>query len=271
MTNPLSIVWILCSTGNSATDLLQECRRACVVSTCLPSRAPATIAAGAPTVVIFDYGDPAAVDLHLPQWVKRHHPSLPILMLTDTHSADLAAWAKRARLWNYLVKPVPLRELRTYLQQLANLPSPREPAAREVLRPATIPPVAHGDADRHGDERVLQRIVEGIRRDGTTGLSVAQMARSSGMSRFTFSRSFRSNFGMSYRDFMMRQRLEKACKMLELPGSSVAGAALAAGFTDASYFARVFRRHMLKSPREYAQAATRSRDPRVENPTSKNI
>jgi AraC-like DNA-binding protein len=216
-------------------------------------------------VVIFDYGDPLAADLRLLQSVKRHHPSLPILMLTDTHSADLAVWAMRVRVWNYLVKPVPLRELRTNLQQLANLPSRRETGAREVLHPATILPIAYRrDADRHGDETVLQRIVEDIRRDCTTGLSVAQLARSSGMSRFSFSRLFHSNFGISYRDFMMRQRLEKACQMLELPGSSVTGAALAAGFSDASYFARVFRRHMLKSPKEYAQAATRSQDHRIQ-------
>jgi AraC-like DNA-binding protein len=270
VTNPLSIVWISCSTSSSAADLLQECRRSCVVSVCLPSRALATIAAAAATVVIFDYGDPAGADLHLPQWVKRHHPSLPILMLTDTHSADLAAWAMRARVWNYLVKPVPLRELKTNLQQLANLPSRRGPGALEVL-PGTILPIAYRDADRHGDKTVLQCVVEGIRRDCTTGLSVAQLAQSSGMSRFSFSRSFRSNFGISYRDFIMRQRLEKACKMLELPGSSVTGAALAAGFTDASYFARVFRRHMLKSPTEYVQAATRSQDHRLKNPTSKDI
>jgi AraC-like DNA-binding protein len=271
VTNPLSIVWVSCSTSSSAADLLQECRRSCVVSACLPSSVPATIAAGAATVVIFDYGDPAAADLHLPQWVKRHHPSLPILMLTDTHSADLAAWAMRVRVWDYLVKPVPLRELKTNLQQLANLPSRRAPGALEVLRQATMLPIAYRDAERHGDKTVLQCIVDGIRRDCTTGLSVAQLAQSSGMSRFSFSRSFRSNFGISYRDFMMRQRLEKACKMLELPGSSVTGAALAAGFTDASYFARVFRRHMLKSPTEYAQAATRSQDHRLKNPTSKDI
>jgi AraC-like DNA-binding protein len=272
VTNSLSIVWISCSTSSSAADLLQECRRSCVVSVCLPSRAPATLAAGTATMVIFDYGDPAAADLHLPQWVKRHHPSLPILMLTDTHSADLAAWAMRARVWNYLVKPVPLRELKTNLQQLANLPSRREPPGDlEVVLPATILPIAYRDADRHGDKTVLQCVVEGIRRDCTTGLSVAQLAQSSGMSRFSFSRSFRSNFGISYRDFIMRQRLEKACKMLELPGSSVTGAALAAGFTDASYFARVFRRHMLKSPTEYAQAATRSQDHRLKNSTSKDI
>ncbi len=267
----LNIVWISCSAGNSATELLQECQRACVVSTCLPSRALSTIGAGPTTVVIFDYGDPIAADLHLLQSVKRHHPSLPILMLTDTHSADLAVWAMRVRVWNYLVKPVPLRELKTNLQQLANLPCRREAGTREVLHPATILPIAYSDADCRGDKTLLQRIVDDVRRDCATGLSVAQLAQSSGMSRFCFSRLFRSNFGISYRAFMMRQRLEKACKMLELPGSSVTGAALASGFSDASYFARVFRRHMRKSPKEYAQAATRSQDRRLKNPSAKVI
>ncbi len=272
MTKTLSIVWISCSAGNSAAELLQECQRACVVSTCLPSRALATIAAGATTVVIFDYGDPLAADLHLLQSVKRQHPSLPILMLTDTHSADLAVWAMRARVWNYLVKPVPLRELKTNLEQLAKLPSRRDTGTREVLRPATMLPIAYREADRHGDKTVLQRIVEDVRRDCTTGRSVAQLARSSGMSRFSFSRLFRSTFGISYRDFMMRQRLEKACKMLELRGSSVTNAALAAGFSDASYFARVFRRHMRTSPKEYAQAAaTLSQDHGLKNPCAQDI
>jgi AraC-like DNA-binding protein len=59
--------------------------------------------------------------------------------------------------------------------------------------------------------------------------------------------------------------------MLELPGSSVTGAALAAGFSDASYFARVFRRHMRKSPKEYAQAATRSQDHQLKILGAKDI
>jgi len=75
------------------------------------------------------------------------------------------------------------------------------------------------------------------------------------MSRFSFSRLFRSSFGCSFRDYVMRLRMETACKMLEGPHPSVTHVALAAGFTDASYFARIFRRHMRRSPIEYAQVA----------------
>ena len=251
----LSIVWISCSSGNSAAELLKECERACGVRTCVPSGALATLAAASPTVVIFDYGDPNAADLHLLQSVKRHHPALPILMLTDTHSEELAVWAMRARVWNYLVKPVPLRELKTNLQQLAKLPPRQDRGSREVLRPATTLPTSNRDADPHGALTVLQRIVEDIRRDSSSSPGAAHLARTCGMSRFTFSRTFRENFGITYRDFMMRKRLESACKMLEHPDSSVTSVAHAAGFADASYFARVFKRHIRKSPREFARTA----------------
>jgi AraC-like DNA-binding protein/CheY-like chemotaxis protein len=251
----ISIVWISCCSGNSAAELLKECQRAYSVRTCVPSGAFAALTGASPTVVIFDYGDPNAADLYLLQSVKRLHPALPILMLTDTHSEELAVWAMRARVWNYLVKPVPLRELKTNLQQLAKLPPRQDRGSREMLRPATTLPAQDRDADPHDTRGVLERIVEDIRRDSSSSTGVAHLARTCGMSRFTFSRTFRENFGISYRDFMMRKRLEKACKMLEQPDSTVTSVAHAVGFEDASYFARVFRRHIRKSPREYARTA----------------
>lgn len=251
----LSIVWISCSPGNSATELLKECERACVVRKCVPSRALATLTGAPPTVAIFDYGDPNAADLHLLQSVKRQHPALPILMLTDTHSEELAVWAMRTRVWNYLVKPLPLRELKTNLEQLAKLPPRLDRDRREILRPATILPTQNREADPHGGRAVLQRIVDDIRSDSSPGPGAAHLARTCGMSRYTFSRTFRENFGITYRDFVMRKRLETACKMLEQPGSSVTSVAHSVGFADASYFARVFKRHIHKSPKEFARGA----------------
>jgi len=209
-------------------------------------------------VVIFDYGDPAAADLHLLQSVKRQHPSLPILMLTDTHSADLAVWAMRARVWNYLVKPVPLRELKSNLEQLAKIALRREGVGRQIERPGAMLPLASTEQTSGSTEKaVMQRIIENLRRDHTTRLSVSQLAHECGMSRFSFSRLFRNSFGCSCREYVMRLRIETACKMLEAPHPSVTQIAITAGFTDASYFARMFRRHMRKSPIEYAQVASK--------------
>ena len=221
--------------------------------------------------MVFDFQDPVSADLQLLQSVKRVHPSVPILMFTEQHSEELAVWAFRARVWNYLVKPVPLRELKANLEQLAGLSTRREPTARKMERPATILPSADSQPNIDSDRAVMQRMVENIRRDHTTRLSVAQLARDCGMSRFSFSRLFHRSFGCSCRDYVMRLRIQTACKMLAGPDASVTEVAVAAGFSDASYFARMFRRYMGESPTDYAEselAQVRSQTPPVATPSS---
>jgi YesN/AraC family two-component response regulator len=209
-----------------------------------------------PDIVVFEFDNPIAEQLQLLQSVKRLYPSTPILMITSTHSEDLAIWAFRTRVWNYLVKPVPLRELKSNLDQLAKISRHRAVERRQMERPGTMMPSAPGaQLHDHTQSSVMQRIIENVRRDHTTRLSVAQLARDCGMSRFSFSRLFRSSFGCSFREYVMRLRMETACKMLEAPHPSVTHVAIAAGFTDASYFARIFRRYMRKTPVEYAQEA----------------
>jgi YesN/AraC family two-component response regulator len=214
------------------------------------------VAAGKPDIIVFEFDNPVAEELRLLQVVKRQHPGIPILLITSAHNEELAIWALRARVWNYLVKPVPLRELKSNVDQLAKISRRREGSGRQIERPGTMmPSTATLQLPGRLPPSVMQRIVENIRRDHTTRLSVAELARDCGMSRFSFARFFRSNFGCSCREYVMRLRIETACKMLGEPNPSVTHVAIAAGFTDASYFARIFRRRMRKSPIEYARVA----------------
>jgi len=251
----LRVLWISSASNGAAVELLQECKRLCEVRTCLPARALAALPRTQPEAVIFDFQDPVAAELQVLQSVKRLYPSVPIVMITEGHSEELAVWAFRTRVWNYLVKPVPLRELQTNLQQIAKVLGHREPGAREIQRPGTMMPRAPLQAADEGEAAVMRRIIENIRRDHTTKIRVSELARACHMSRYSFSRLFHRTFGCSFRDYVMRQRIATACKMLEASDSTVTDIAIASGFSDASYFARMFRRHMRKSPKEYARQA----------------
>lgn len=259
MVSSLRVLWVSCFSNSFAVELLEECRRLCSVSTCGSNRALVALGKTQPNAVVFDFQDPAAADLQLLQSIKRLYPSVPILMFTETHSEELAVWAFRARVWNYMVKPVPLRELKANLQQLARISQQREPTARKLERPATIMPPPESQTPVDSERAVMQRIVENLRRDHTSRLRIAQLARACGMSRFSFSRLFRRSFGCSCREYVMRLRIETACKMLAEPNGSITRIAIAAGFTDASYFARMFRRYMRQSPTEYAHSTSGSR------------
>jgi AraC-like DNA-binding protein len=259
VTLALRVQWISCASSSSAAELLEECKRLCTVSRCSPAQALKVLARAAPDAVVFDFGDPAAADLQTLQSVKRQYPGVPILMITESHSEELAVWAFRARVWNYMVKPVPLRELKANLLQLAKVTRRREPVARQIERPGSMLPPPHVPQDLQTDETVMQRIIENIRRDHTTRLRTEALARACRMSRFSFSRLFRRTFGCSCREYVMRLRIETACRMLEAPHSSITSVAIAAGFTDASYFARMFRRHLGSSPKEYTLMSAEAR------------
>lgn len=257
MTTALRAQWILCTSNGSPAELLEQCKRLCHVTVCDSRNALTAISKTNPDIIVFEFDEPVAEQLHLLQSVKRLHPRVPILMITSTHSEELAVWAFRARVWNYLVKPVPLRELKSNLEQLAKVSRRREAVGRQIERPgAMLPQTSNEQAADHSGRAVMQRIIENLRRDHTARLSISQLARECGMSRFSFSRLFRSSFGCSCREYVMRLRIETACKMLKAPHPSVTHVATTAGFTDASYFARIFRRHMNKSPIEYAQLAS---------------
>jgi AraC-like DNA-binding protein len=260
VTLALRVQWISCgSTNSSAAELFEECKRLCPVSRCSPARALNVLARAAPDAVVFDFGDPAPADLQTLQSVRRQYPGVPILMITESHSEELAVWAFRVRVWNYMVKPVPLRELKANLLQLAKVTRRREPVARRIERPGSMLPAPHVPQDSQTEEAVMQRIIENIRRDHTTRLRTAALARACHMSRFSFSRLFRRTFGCSCREYVMRLRIDTACKMLEAPHSSITSVAIAAGFTDASYFARMFRRHLGSSPKEYTLMSAEAR------------
>lgn len=256
--------WISCASSGTTAELLDECRYHCHVSECLPAYALRVLARAPPDVVVFDFGDPAPTDLQLLQSIKRQYPSVPILMITEPHSEELAVWAFRARVWNYLVKPVPFRELKVNLQQLAKVTQHREPLGRQMERPGAMLPARLLPPEPESEQGVLQRIIANVHRDHTTRLRIAELARDCHMSRFSFSRLFRRTFGCSCREYLMRLRIETACRMLAAPHRSITSVAITAGFTDASYFSRMFRQHMNSSPKEYILMSAKARQQKQE-------
>ena len=59
----------------------------------------------------FEYDSPDASRLEALTETRRRYQSLPVVIVTEQHSEDLAAWAFQSCVWDYLVKPLPVRRL----------------------------------------------------------------------------------------------------------------------------------------------------------------
>ncbi len=71
------------------------------------------------------------------------------------------------------------------------------------------------------------------------------------MSRPTFARQFKHHSGHTFSEFLNRMRLQTACRELTDSDRSVLDIALSCGFTQISFFNRLFRRLMKCSPTEF--------------------
>jgi AraC-like DNA-binding protein len=75
------------------------------------------------------------------------------------------------------------------------------------------------------------------------------------MTSFAFSRSFHATFGITFREYLTRVRITEARRLLTEGGHSITDVAVATGFTDGSYFARMFRRYTGVLPSQYRGGA----------------
>ena len=89
--------------------------------------------------------------------------------------------------------------------------------------------------------RSLRRALTYIREHSRTPLRVADAAAAAGMSTSHFSRVFREEIGETFVFYVNRVRCEEAVALLRQTDLSVQEIAHRVGFSDHSYFSKVFR------------------------------
>jgi len=97
----------------------------------------------------------------------------------------------------------------------------------------------------------LRRIKEFVDARIEDELTLCEMAQAVELSTAYFSRMFRKSTGETPHQFLLRQRLERAEKMLRSADGRVMDVAVACGFKSQQHFAQVFRHVYGVSPTEY--------------------
>ena len=189
----------------------------------------------------FDYPDQTR--LQVVPMLRRMAPELPLLMFTEYHSEALAVWAFRSGVWDYRVKPISRQILARSIELvLANVrlqkqdrpPGPQLPAdlieaAGHLQRPPSI-------------SRKTGMAVAYIARYFDQDLKRGALADLCHVSPSEFSHAFRREQGTTFEHFLLEYRVAKARDFLAEPHMAISQVAYSAGFSDASYFSRVFRR-----------------------------
>ena len=174
-----------------------------------------------PAIICFEYDFPDTKGLEALNQTKRDYPGIPILMLTEHHSESLAVWALRARVWDYLVKPITTDELLHPINMLFALRGKNQnEAPRQIVSlKQSVPEEAIVKQDRIKLAVTKARLY--IDTHYPKKITACEVSHICGMSLSHFSRAFKENCGKTFSEYVMETRVQKATVLLKRPYTSV--------------------------------------------------
>jgi AraC-like DNA-binding protein len=222
----------------------------------------------APAFVCFEFeacgesGESDARGIESLTRVRNEHPTLPVLVIAGPGSMIVALWALRLRVWDLLIKPVAHDELSQRILALASMIPAAQSGIRHVVEPAStsLPHTAVAPSVLRRTSPAVAYVAAHF--DRKIGLEdVAGLCQ---LSPWQFCRAFRKEHAMSFGQYLLHFRMERACERLALPDALVKQVAYAVGFNDVSYFTRSFRREFGVCPSAYQLTARPHLEPRAE-------
>lgn len=100
----------------------------------------------------------------------------------------------------------------------------------------------------------LNQAIEYIQAHLGENLSLSDIANELGMSQYYFCHLFKRSTGMTPHQFLIRQRVEQAKRLLKQPERTVTSIALDCGFANQSHFAKCFRQFTGINPNQFRKS-----------------
>jgi len=196
-------------------------------------------------LVLVDYVLPTGSGLELLQITKRRWPWLPVVIFTGFGSEEVAVQALRWGASDYLRKPIQLDAL---LQIVGALTTRSESA------PGSGKTRGKGQGEARAVHPNIERALIFMRAHFAKAITLTDVAREAGLSRFHFCRLFHHETSVKFHEYLHDLRVSQAKALLADRHLRITEVAYAVGFNDLSHFDRTFRKIVGRSPSEYRKS-----------------
>jgi YesN/AraC family two-component response regulator len=193
-------------------------------------------------LVMLDQRLPDRTGLDVLTELRSMRPTLPVVMLTGYGSEWVCAEAFKLGVSDYLQKPLSAVDLVAAVQRI-------------------LSPGRDGGGTRLHDDvpigvpaqpcRPIQRAMGLIQQRYWERFSLADLAGQVGMSKYRLSHRFREVLGVTFREYLLRVRLERAKVLLAAGHLSITEVAHDVGFGDLPRFDKMFKRYTGLTPSAY--------------------
>lgn len=218
-----------------------------------------------PIAVCFQFDYPDLLGLAELRLTKQLLPAVPLLMITQAHSEQLAIWAFRTRIWDYFVQPFDTARLLEDIDTLTNIrkgvPAAMKRTSLDLIN--AIPPEARVrcSAGSREEQSVVDQTLTYLDANLHKKIVQSEVAELFGLSPFQFSRLFKRLTRMTFQAYLLSRRIDEAKRLLANPRVSVTDICFTVGFQDLSYFTRIFQRYVGVPPSRYRMSLNNTAEP----------
>ncbi|TBL71450.1 response regulator transcription factor [Paenibacillus thalictri] len=108
-----------------------------------------------------------------------------------------------------------------------------------------------------GQSAYVQRAITYVKEHvGSQRIGLSDVARHVHLHHGHLSEVFKKETGMTFGDFVTREKLERAKEMLLDPAVKISEVARAVGYEDVKYFSQLFKKHFTQIPSEYREVVS---------------
>lgn len=114
-----------------------------------------------------------------------------------------------------------------------------------------LPSEKHRRPDMH--TKLISEVIDWIEDNITEAITLQELSKKAGLNEKYFCRIFKNSTGKTPIDYINSLKINLACNLLS-DGKSVTEAAFTSGFSDLSYFSKVFKKYKSCSPKQWMAA-----------------
>ena len=204
-----------------------------------------------PDVIVMDLMLPEMDGLEAIEEMRKIDPDVCISILSAYNDFQFAQRAIRLRVFEYMLKPVRPSDFKALLKRMLEQVDEQREREKSGAPQLTAESIAKSSAAGGEQQSFIDESVRYIQKHFKERLTLQMVASRVYMNAQYFSRVFKRETGVTFTEYVNTMKIQYACKLLETTNYPAYRISSECGFTDPSYFNRVFFAQMHMTPKKY--------------------
>jgi len=206
-----------------------------------------------PDIIFMDVWIPELDGISAIQEIRKFLPNACITVLSAYSDFSYAQKAISLRVFEYLLKPIKPTDFKEVFSKMLNYVAEGHVFAEEKPEEKIAEPVS----DR---QHFIEESLKFIKEHFKERLTLEMVASKVYVNPKYFSHVFKKEMGVAFTEYVIGLRIQYACKLLETTNYHAYRISIECGFSDPSYFNRVFCAQMNMTPQTYRKSACFNKD-----------